>query len=390
MGVAATAPSAGRIGIQGPVADAPRDSIFPATNGAPALILDAVVKRYSKDVVVGPVSLQVGAGEFLSLLGPSGCGKTTLLRSIAGFETIAAGRILVSGRDISSLPAHKRGVGLVFQNYALFPHLSVFDNIAFGLRLRSWRPDAIAQKTAGALAMVGLAGVEKRTPGELSGGQQQRVAIARSLVLEPELLLLDEPLSNLDFKLRVQMRYELRQIQRRVGMTFVYVTHDQTEALSLSDRIVVLSRGRIAQEGTPVEIYGAPRTRFVADFIGTTNMLPATVERLNGDGTLVARMAGGPSFTGHSRATRRVGEAVSVCIRPECLALARGDEADSNMLSGHVVTETFCGDRTEIRVAIGEGQGGQTVLYYQTGRQPVPPTPRLACAIADTVILGDE
>ncbi|MCC6471589.1 MAG: ABC transporter ATP-binding protein [Alphaproteobacteria bacterium] len=390
MGVADTAPPVGRIGTQDRAAGAPSASASPATKGAPALILEAVVKRYSKDVVVGPVSLSVAAGEFLSLLGPSGCGKTTLLRSIAGFETVASGKILVGGRDITFLPAHRRGVGLVFQNYALFPHLSIFDNIAFGLRLRKWRPDAIAQKVAGALEMVGLAGVEKRTPGELSGGQQQRVAIARSLVLEPELLLLDEPLSNLDFKLRVQMRYELRQIQRRAGMTFVYVTHDQTEALSLSDRIIVLSNGRIAQEGTPAEIYGAPRTRFVADFIGTTNMLPATIERLNGDGTLVARMADGPSFTGHSRAARRIGEAVSVCIRPECVALAPGDEADSNILSGRVVSETFCGDRTEVRVEIGEGQGRQIVVYYQTGRQPVPPAPRLACAIADTVILGDE
>ena len=208
------------------------------------LQVSGLVKRYSPQVAVGPISFEVMEGEFFSLLGPSGCGKTTTLRCIAGFES-GEGRITLRGKRIDHMPPHRRDVGLVFQNYALFPHLTVFDNVAFGLRLRRLSKAEIAERVGRILELVGLPDFAGRYPGQLSGGQQQRIAIARSVVLEPRLLLFDEPLSNLDFKLRIQMRYELRALQRRLGKTSIYVTHDQTEALALSDRIAVLSQGRI-------------------------------------------------------------------------------------------------------------------------------------------------
>jgi putative spermidine/putrescine transport system ATP-binding protein len=251
-----------------------------------------LTKRYSPQVSVGPISFEVYEGEFFSLLGPSGCGKTTTLRCIAGFEALSGGAIKLHGERLDDKPPHRRDVGLVFQNYALFPHLTVFDNIAFGLRLRRIAKTEIADRVARILQLVDLAGMEARFPSQLSGGQQQRVAIARSLVLEPRILMFDEPLSNLDFKLRIQMREELRNLQRRLGKTSIYVTHDQTEALALSDRIAVLSHGRIEQIGTPGEIYEQPASAFVAEFIGNSNMLRARIVERSGDGTIVATEAG--------------------------------------------------------------------------------------------------
>ncbi|MBV9202896.1 MAG: ABC transporter ATP-binding protein, partial [Alphaproteobacteria bacterium] len=214
------------------------------------LEVHALIKRYSPQISVGPISFEVQEGEFFSLLVPSGCGKTTTLRCIAGFEALTAGSISLHGERLEDKPPHRRDVGLVFQNYALFPHLTVFDNVAFGLRLRRLGKAEIAERVGRVLQLVDLAGMAVRFPAQLSGGQQQRVAIARSLVLEPRILMFDEPLSNLDFKLRIQMREELRNLQRRLGKTSIYVTHDQTEALALSDRIAVLSHGRIEQIGT--------------------------------------------------------------------------------------------------------------------------------------------
>src|SRR6201981_3644144 len=223
----------------------------------------ALTKRHSPQVVVGPVSFEVKEGEFSSLLGPSGVGKTTTLRCSAGFEALTEGSIRLHGERLDDKPPHRRDVGLVFQNYALFPHLSVFDNVAFGLRLRRLGRAEVADRGGRGLQLVDLAGMVERYPAQLSGGQQQRVAIARSLVLEPRILMFDEPLSNLDLKLRIQMRDELRSLQRRLGKTSIYVTHDQTEALALSDRIAVLSHGHIEQIGTPAEIYEQPATAFV-------------------------------------------------------------------------------------------------------------------------------
>src|SRR6266853_4605361 len=236
-----------------------------------------LIKRYSPQISVGPISFQVKQGEFFSLLGPSGCGKTTTLRCIAGFEALSGGSIRVGGERLDDKPPHRRDVGLVFQNYALFPHLNVFDNVAFGLRLRRVSSVETKERVGRMLQLVGLPEMAARYPAQLSGGQQQRVAIARSLVLEPQILMFDEPLSNLDFKLRIQMRDELRRLQRRLGKTSIYVTHDQTEALALSDRIAVLSHGRIEQTGTPGEIYERPATAFVAEFIGSSNMLRARI-----------------------------------------------------------------------------------------------------------------
>src|SRR5262245_6426790 len=251
-----------------------------------------LTKRYSPQVSVGPISFEVYEGEFFSLLGPSGCGKTTTLRCIAGFEELSRGSIKLQGERLDRKPPHRRDVGLVFQNYALFPHLSVFDNIAFGLKLRRLARSEIAERVGRVLQLVDLADMAARFPAQLSGGQQQRVAIARSLVLEPRILMFDEPLSNLDFKLPTQMREELRNLQRRLGKTSIYVTHDQTEALALSDRIAVLSHGRIEQIGTPGDIYERPATAFVAEFIGSSNMLRARIVEGGDSGMIVATDAG--------------------------------------------------------------------------------------------------
>jgi putative spermidine/putrescine transport system ATP-binding protein len=239
-----------------------------------AIELQEVTKTFDGRVVaVDGVTLDIKAGEFFSLLGPSGCGKTTSLRMIAGFEMPDSGRVHVGGRDITDLPVHKRDMGMVFQSYALFPHRTVAQNVAFGLRMRDVPKAEIERRVAAALAQVALTGLEDRKPGQLSGGQQQRVALARALVIEPRVLLCDEPLGALDRKLRQQMQFELKELQHRLGVTLVFVTHDQEEALAMSDRIAVMSRGRVEQVGSPTEIYERPRTRFVADFIGEINLL---------------------------------------------------------------------------------------------------------------------
>ena len=235
--------------------------------------LDSLTLAYGATVAVDRLTLGIGKGELLALLGPSGCGKTTTMRAIAGLITPRSGRIRVDGRDITRLPPSQRGVGLVFQSYALFPHLNVYENVAFGLRLR--RAPDLQRRVAAGLATVGLQDLAGRTPAELSGGQQQRLALARSLVMEPKLLLLDEPLSNLDARLRLEMRVELQRVQRETGVTMVFVTHDQSEAMALADRIVVMRDGRMEQMGSPEEIYSRPATGFVADFVGFETILPA-------------------------------------------------------------------------------------------------------------------
>jgi spermidine/putrescine transport system ATP-binding protein len=237
--------------------------------------LEGVRKRYGEVLALDGVDLEIRRGEFFSLLGPSGCGKTTLLRLLAGFETPDAGRVLIGGKDMAGVPPYERPVNTVFQNYALFPHMTVAGNIAFGLRMKGLPQGEIRKKVAWALELVDLLGLEGRYPRELSGGQKQRVALARALVLEPQVLLLDEPLSALDLKLRQELRVELMQLQRRLGTTFVFVTHDQEEALVMSDRIAVMRAGRVEQVGLPDEVYERPKNRFVADFLGRSNFLPA-------------------------------------------------------------------------------------------------------------------
>jgi ABC-type Fe3+/spermidine/putrescine transport system ATPase subunit len=315
-------------------------------------------KEFSATSSVGPVSFSVEPGEFISLLGPSGCGKTTTLRCIAGFTEPSSGDIRIQGRSVLSTPPHRRDFGLVFQNYALFPHLSVFENIAFGLRLRRVPWDELRRRVAETLDLVGLGGLEKRFPGEISGGQQQRVALARSLVLRPKLLLLDEPLSNLDAKLRVQMRTEIRLLQRRLAIATIYVTHDQTEALALSDRIAVMNRGVVCQIATPREVYNAPLTSFVADFIGSSNLLRGEA-RAADDGVgsivvihdLILRSAEPPPATSHDGK-------VIVLIRPERIHLGISNTAPAangviaNRLRARVTDVVYLGDDVQLRLDV--------------------------------------
>jgi iron(III) transport system ATP-binding protein len=244
--------------------------------------LEAITKRFGAVVAVDNVTLEIPAGRLLTLLGPSGCGKTTALRIIAGLEQPSAGRVFIADEDVTPLPAANRSTTMVFQSYALFPHLTVFENIAYGLRVQRRPEDEINRRVGEALGLVGLPGLEQRSPAQLSGGQQQRVALARALVMQPRVLLFDEPLSNLDAKLRKRVRADIRLLQQDLGITSVYVTHDQSEALAISDVVVVMNQGRIEQIGAPTDLYRRPASRFVADFIGEANLLPATVE----DGTV--------------------------------------------------------------------------------------------------------
>ena len=276
-------------------------------------------KQFREVRAVDRVSLDILPGEFFSLLGPSGCGKTTTLRMIGGFELPTAGRIELRGRDVTTDAPDKRPVNMVFQHYALFPHLDVGENVAFGLRRRRVPSTEIAHRVGEALELVRLPGYERRRPGELSGGQQQRVALARALVNRPTVLLLDEPLGALDLKLRRQLQVELKRIQTEVGITFVYVTHDQEEALTMSDRIAVMNHGRIEQLGTPEELYERPATRFVADFIGTTNLLAGTVTAVDRDEAVLSLDSGEDCRVGHDGLA--VGRRIEVSVRPEAVGL---------------------------------------------------------------------
>jgi spermidine/putrescine ABC transporter ATP-binding subunit len=314
-----------------------------------------LAKRFTAQSVIGPLSFSVGPGEFVSLLGPSGCGKTTTLRCIAGFETPSDGRILLNGRSIEAQPPNRRNIGLVFQNYALFPHLTVFENVAFGLRLRRVGDGELKQRVGNALELVGLPDLAQRYPRQLSGGQQQRIAIARSIVLEPRILLFDEPLSNLDLKLRLSMRRELRELQRRLGKTTVYVTHDQGEALALSDRIVVMSNGRIEQIGAPREIYERPANAFVADFIGSSNLLDAVVMGTERD-TAIIRTDRGVTLRAAS-ASFAAGDRVVAMVRPERIRLTDARQPEgNNMLTAHVKEVTFLGQDIHLSLGINSGQ----------------------------------
>ena len=329
------------------------------------LEVEGLTRRYSAQVTVGPISFDVRTGEFFSLLGPSGCGKTTTLRCIAGFETLSAGAIRLQGERLDDKPPHRRDVGLVFQNYALFPHLNVFDNIAFGLKLRRVPKLEIAERVGRILRLVDLSTLTERFPAQLSGGQQQRVAIARSLVLEPRILMFDEPLSNLDFKLRIQMRDELKSLQRRLGKTAIYVTHDQTEALVLSDRIAVLSHGRIEQIGTPDEIYERPATSFVAEFIGSSNLLAATiVERRGGEATVVTERGLRLRCAVEGQASGE-GAEVAVLIRPERVqikAAENGGTPEDNCFPARIVTVTYLGEDLRLDLELPAGQMLQGTL----------------------------
>jgi spermidine/putrescine transport system ATP-binding protein len=296
----------------------------PAGGSVPAIELVGVAKQFTirSDVVnaVDHLDLTIEQGEFFSMLGPSGCGKTTTLRMIAGFEEPSSGKVLLYGSDVTSVPPNKRDVNMVFQNYALFPHMTVADNIAFGLQRNGVEKNEVKTRVAEALELVELTGRERRRPKELSGGQQQRVALARALVNRPRALLLDEPLGALDLKLRQTMQIELKRIQREVGITFVYVTHDQSEALTMSDRLIVMHDGQIEQLGTPKELYEQPKTRFVAGFIGTSNILKGTVESIR-DGEAVLATGSDETVLIPVRTPVTVGATLEATIRPEKMRL---------------------------------------------------------------------
>ncbi len=299
---------------------------------------------------VNDVSLTVVPGELLTLLGPSGCGKTTTLRMIAGFEQPTSGSIHIGDRDVTGLRANERNIGFVFQNYAIFPHLSVFENVAYGLRVQNRPDEEIKRDVQEVLQLVGLGGYAQQQPHQLSGGEQQRVALARAIVFKPRILLFDEPLSNLDAKLRVQMRSEIQQLQKRLGITTVYVTHDQEEAMAISDRIAVMSGGKIVQIDVAEDLYDHPHNEFVARFIGRANLLDGRLTRIDA-GKVAVEVLGQTIVVTGAPVGSKPGDAVRVMIRPERIALAR---EGSQGATGNVVSRTFLGEKTEYYVAVGE------------------------------------
>ncbi len=314
----------------------------------PDVELRCLTKRFGSVVAVQDLSLEVGPAEFVSLLGPSGCGKTTTLRMIAGFEEPTSGEIIIGGRSVRELPPHHRPVNTVFQHYALFPHLTVFDNVAYGPRRRGMPRAEIPAQVREALYLVGLAGFEERYPSQLSGGQQQRVALARALVNRPRVLLLDEPLGALDLKLRRQMQIELKRLQEQIGIAFLYVTHDQEEALTLSDRIGVMSEGRLVQFGTPREIYHAPASQFVADFIGESNLVPcerAAEGRWQLPGGLPVAVSTAPAGVSRAR----------LSIRPESLRVSREPPRLVNVFAATVRSTVYLGSTVLVHAEISEG-----------------------------------
>jgi putative spermidine/putrescine transport system ATP-binding protein len=353
------------------------------------LDLTNIRKVYSNAAApaVQEFNLNVERGEFISFLGPSGCGKTTTLRMIAGFEKPSMGTITINNMDVTNVPANKRKIGMVFQSYALFPNMTVEDNIGFGLMVARRPKSEIGPRVQEMLRLIHLPDKGKRYPSQLSGGQQQRVALARALAIQPQLLLLDEPLSALDAKIRVSLRSEIRQIQRQLGITTIYVTHDQEEAMSLSDRIVVMSEGRMEQVGTPFEIYNFPKTQFVASFVGTLNQLRGRViEPTSGK----LEVEGQTIHTAKPLDKKMSGEPIAIALRPEMIALSPNGAGEQNLLMGEVEDTTFLGSivRTRMRV-------GQSVISFDTFNNPNLVLPRISDKIAvkfprDGVLVLDQ
>jgi spermidine/putrescine transport system ATP-binding protein len=312
-----------------------------------------LVKRFAEVTAVAEINLEMEPGEFFSLLGPSGCGKTTTLRLIAGFERPDEGQIVLDGQDMAQVPPHKRNVNTVFQNYALFPHLNVFENVAFGLRYKDVTKKEMQEKVRGALALVRLKGMEKRRPSQLSGGQQQRVALARALVLNPAVLLLDEPLGALDAKLRKALQIELKALQEEVGITFIYVTHDQEEALTMSDRLAVMSNGRVEQVGTPSEVYEEPRTTYVADFLGVSNLMDAIAQGPDANGICRVKLGDFTLLAGKGESDAR-GD-VRIVIRPERVHLEQQGTSGENRVPGMVERVVYVGSTMQVIVHLAPG-----------------------------------
>jgi putative spermidine/putrescine transport system ATP-binding protein len=344
------------------------------------LDIEGVSKNFGDVAALADVSLRVSAGEFVTILGPSGSGKTTLLKVIAGFETADAGRILVDGSDVTDLDPAQRNIGMVFQNYALFPHMSVARNVGYPLAMRRMSKGEIAKRVVDALDTVELGGMAERLPKQLSGGQQQRVALARATVFQPGLLLLDEPFGALDRKLREQMQLEVRRLQRRLGLTTLFITHDQEEALVMSDRVAVMDKGRLQQVGLPHEIYEAPANPFIADFIGESNILAGVVETESGDVVRV-RLERGPTIevAGRRDLSARAGQRVRVMVRPERFVdlAVGGAPAPANRIDGSVAESVYIGVSDKYRIATPEGleilvrlPSGPSSRRYRAG-QPI-------------------
>ncbi|MDQ7840628.1 MAG: ABC transporter ATP-binding protein [bacterium] len=312
-----------------------------------------LVKRFKAVEAMAGVSLTIAEGEFFTLLGPSGCGKTTTLRIVAGFYDPDEGSVFFDDTPMNGIPPAERGIGIVFQNYALWPHMTVFENVAYGLKIQRTPREEIKTRVMGTLEQVGLQGLESRTPGQLSGGQQQRVAVARALVLNPRVLLLDEPLSNLDAKVRARLRSEIRRLQQDLHITTIYVTHDQEEAMVLSDRIAVMDAGRVLQIGTPVELYEQPAGLFVADFIGTNNLVSGTVTEVSGEMVALKTTAG--ILRGRAVGTVKPGSAAVVAIRPENLTLAEGRGDLGVVVRGRVAVSQYMGNVVRYEVDAGDG-----------------------------------
>jgi spermidine/putrescine transport system ATP-binding protein len=363
---------------------------------APAIETLGLVRRFGTVEALAEVSVTIRKGEFFSLLGPSGCGKTTLLRIIAGLDLPDAGTLKIGGVSAEDIPAHKRPVNTVFQSYALFPHLTVRDNVAFGLRMKKVPVPEIAERVARAMTLVQISDLAERKPGQLSGGQKQRVALARALINEPDVLLLDEPLGALDLKLRKQLQVELHQLQRRLGITFIYVTHDQEEALVMSDRIAVMNAGRIEQLDNAEELYERPNTRFVAQFLGSCNLIEATVTGTDAKGFRVQSALGrlrvllpptAPD-TARARARLKPGLKVTLAIRPEKIRLAKKDELPfENCVTAKIEDLVYSGAETQYRLRAGEQALSAVALNARVGHQGFHRGKNVLCYLPESALI---
>ena len=352
--------------------------------------LCGITKRFGDLTVVNDISLQIEQGEFLTLLGPSGCGKTTLLRVITGFESPDAGRVLIEGVDVTDMPPYRRPVNQVFQSYALFPHLTVAENIAFGLRMQKTPAAEIRRRVDSALDLVDLEGLGDRRPHQLSGGQRQRVALARAIAPQPKVLLLDEPLSALDAKLRRAMQLELKRLQRQLGMTFIFVTHDQEEALTMSDRVVVVNNGRIEQMGPVVEVYHKPASAFVADFLGQSNLLEATVVQRDLLGSVCqVRLECGIELRLNAGDIPPTAKKVLIAVRPEKIAVSKTRPDADNVFSAVVEEEVFQGPTDYLELAVAQGLVLNAILANESAlNESIVRGDRVWCALhADDLVV---